>query len=79
MTYLSKNYPHLLKERYRLEIDMDNEDWLIQTFDHIADVRKIKPLRGETDYDRVIELVFTEIYDGSLGKVSWEDPTCKKD
>lgn len=79
MTYLSMHYPHLLKERYRLEIDLKNENWLLETFDHIANIRKVKPLRGETDYDRVITLVFSEIYDGSLGKVTWEDITCLKD
>lgn len=79
MTYLSTYYSHLLKERYRLEIDLQDDNWLLQTFDHIADIRKVKPLRGETDYDRVIELVFSEIYDGSLGKVTWEDTSCLKD
>lgn len=79
MEYLSENYAHLLKERYQLIIDKNNENWVLNTFDHIAKVRKIKPLRGETDYDRVIELLFTEIYDGSLGKITWEDISCVKD
>ena len=71
MTYLTKYYPDLLKERYGLEIDLDDSDWLLKAFDHIAQKRKIKLLRGETDYDRVIQLVFSEIYDGSIGKVTW--------
>ena len=79
MTYLTKYYPDLLKERYGLEIDLDDSDWLLKAFDHIAQKRKIKLLRGETDYDRVIQLVFSEIYDGSIGKVTWEDYTCVKD
>lgn len=79
MRYLTEHFPHLLKERYQLEINLDNEDWIIKTFDHIANIRKIKPLRGETDYDRVIALVFSEINDGSIGRVTWEDPTCLAD
>ena len=79
MTYLTKNYPDLLKQRYDLEIALDDPNWLLKSFDHIAEKRKIKPLRGETDYDRVIQLVFSEIHDGSIGKVTWEDHTCVKD
>lgn len=79
MRYLTQNYPHLLRQRYNLEIDLDDPDWLLKSFDHIAEKRKIRPLRGETDYDRVIQLVFSEIHDGSLGKVTWEDYTCVKD
>lgn len=79
MKYLTINYPNLLKERYQLEIDLDNENWIIDTFDHIAKVRKVKPLRGETDYDRVMALVFSEVHDGSIGRVTWEDTTCVND
>lgn len=77
--FLGEKYPQLLKERYQLDIQFDDENWLLNTFDHIAKMRKIKPLRGETDYDRVMELVFSEIYDGSLGKITWEDISCVKD
>lgn len=76
MRYLTLHYPRLLKDRYQLEIDLDNENWIIDTFDHIAKVRKIKPLKGETDYDRVMEVFFSEINDGSIGKITWEDPSC---
>ena len=79
MRYLSKHYSELLKERYQLEIDENDPDWIIHTFDHIAKIRKIKPLRGETDYDRVMELFFSEVNDGSIGKITWEDPTCVND
>ncbi len=71
MEYLGKNYPHLLKERYKLEIDFE-QDWLHRCFEVIASTRKIKPNRGDVDYDRVMELVFSEINDGSIGKVSFE-------
>ena len=79
MKYLQINFPHILKERFLLEIDLDDEDWVLKTFNHIAKARKIKPLRGETDYDRVIELFFAEVNSGQIGRISWEDPTCLKD
>ena len=79
MRYLTQHFPHILKDRYQLEIDLDNENWVLECFDHIANIRKIKPLRGETDYDRVIALVFSEINDGSIGKITWEEPQCLKD
>ncbi|WP_154886849.1 ribosome biogenesis GTPase YlqF [Longibaculum muris] len=79
MTYLSQNYSSILKERYQLEIDLEDPDWVLKTFDHIAQLRKIKPLKGETDYDRVIELFFSEINDGSIGRITWEDTSCVKD
>lgn len=79
MKYLSLNYPLLLKERYHLTIDLDDPDWVLKTFDHIANVRKVKPLKGETDYDRVMALVFSEIHDGSIGQITWEDISCVKD
>ena len=69
----------LLKERYNLTVNLDDEDWVIKSFDHIAKERKIKPLRGETDYDRVIELLFAEIYSGAIGRVSWEKVECVND
>lgn len=76
MKYLSQHYPTLLQERYQLSIDLHDEDWLLKTFTHIAQIRKIRPLRGEIDYDRVMELFFSEINDGSIGKVTWEAPSC---
>lgn len=79
MQYLQNNYHQNLMSRYQLDIDLQDDDWILKTFDHIAHIRKIKPLKGETDYDRVIELLFHEIYDGSIGKVTWEDISCVKD
>ncbi len=78
MQFLGENYPLLLKNRYQLDIHFEDDNWILHTFDHIAKIRKIKPLHGETDYDRVIELFFSEIYDGSLGKITWEDISCVK-
>ncbi len=79
LKYLSHHYPELLRNRYNLIIDFDNENWLLDAFDHIAGLRKIKPIRGETDYDRVMQLFFSEINNGVIGAISWEDPSCVKD
>lgn len=73
MEYLVCNYPGKIEERYQVSIDLQN-DWIEKVFDDIAKNRKIKPVRGSTDYDRVIEIFFNEIYDGSLGKITWEKP-----
>ncbi len=79
MKYLTIHYPEVLKQRYQLEIDLDHPGWLLETFDHIAQLRKIKPLKGETDYDRVMALFFSEINDGSIGRITWEEPACVND
>ncbi len=71
--YLVTNYPGMVEERYQIKVDL-NEDWISTIFDDIAKTRKIKPVRGYTDYDRVIETFFTEVFDGSIGKMTWEKP-----
>ena len=64
--YLQKNYDNV-------EIDFDS-DWVEKVYDDIAKNRKIKPIRGYTDYDRVMEIFFNDIFNGELGKITWELP-----
>ena len=71
--YLNTHYPQLLKERYDLEFDND-DDWVLPVFDHIAKVRHIPKFKGETNYDRVVELFFKDLYDGLIGRITWEEP-----
>lgn len=73
MKYLLTNYPGKIEERYQVQVDLES-DWLDPLFTDIAKNRMIKPVRGYVDYDRVIDLFFSEIYDGSLGKITWEKP-----
>lgn len=73
MEYLLTNYPGKVEDRYQIKVDLQT-DWLDPLFGDIASNRKIKPVRGYIDYDRVIALFFNEIYDGSLGKITWEKP-----
>lgn len=71
--YLVKQYPGKVEERFQVTIDLES-DWVEPLFEEIAKNRKIKQVRGYTDYDRVIEIFFNEIFDGSLGKITWEKP-----
>lgn len=71
--YLVKEYPGKVEQRYQVEIDVE-DDWVEALCNDIANNRKIKQNRGYVDYDRVMELFFNEIYDGSLGRISWEKP-----
>ena len=71
--YLEKTYPGSVKKRYDIEIDFES-DWIEKIYDDIAKNRKIKPVRGYTDYDRVMEVFFNDIFDGNIGKITWEKP-----
>ncbi|HIX81667.1 MAG TPA: ribosome biogenesis GTPase YlqF [Candidatus Erysipelatoclostridium merdavium] len=71
--YLQKNYDNVISKRYNVEIDFDS-DWVEKVYDDIAKNRKIKPIRGYTDYDRVMEIFFNDIFNGELGKITWELP-----
>lgn len=71
--YLQKNYDNVISKRYNVEIDFDS-DWVEKVYDDIAKNRKIKPIRGYTDYDRVMEIFFNDIFNGELRKITWELP-----
>ena len=71
--YIETNYPGSLDARYGIgAIDFD-EDWIEPTFEKIAVSRHLKKVRGETDYDRVIDIVLKDLLDGVLVKITWED------
>ena len=71
--YIETNYPGSLDARYGIgTIDFD-EDWIEPTFEKIAASRHLKKVRGETDYDRVIDIVLKDLLDGVLVKITWED------
>lgn len=71
--YLETNYPSRVLERYNIKIDF-TVDWIEKAYDDIAKSRKIKPVRGYTDYDRVMDVFFNDIFDGNMGKITWERP-----
>lgn len=72
MQFLNQYYPHYLKERYKLEINMEDEQWIEKTFNHISNIRGFQKVRGEIDYDRIMELVFNDILKGTIGNVTWQ-------
>ena len=43
-------------------------------YDDIAFNKKIKPVRGITDYERVMDMFFTDLFDGVIAKITWELP-----
>lgn len=71
--YLLINYPGMIEKRYDITVDLDT-DWIEKCYDDIAHSRKIKPVRGMTDYDRVIDIFFNDLFDGLIGKITWEKP-----
>lgn len=76
--YLVTNYPNKVEQRYGIEIDLTS-DWIEPVFEDIAKNRKLKETRGHVDYDRVLDVFFNDIFDGSLGKITWEKPPCVND
>ena len=73
VNYLETHYANIVCNRYNIIIDL-NTDWVEKAYDDIAKNRKIKPVRGYTDYDRVMEVFFNDIFDGNMGKITWELP-----
>lgn len=71
--YLIKNYPGLVEKRYNISVDLQ-DDWVEKCYDEIALNRKIKPVRGMTDYERVMDVFFNDLFDGLIGKITWEFP-----
>ena len=71
LSYLNKNYPDALKNRYQLTFD-ENEDWVLDAYEQIAKVRHLPLLKGEIDYERVQDLFFKDLSDGVFGGITWE-------
>lgn len=72
LQYLEKNYPGSLNERYQMgTIDFES-DWIEDAFAKIAKSRHLKKINGDTDYDRVIEIVLKDLLDAAIAKVTWE-------
>lgn len=72
MEYLEKNYPNALDQRYHIgNIDFENE-WIEKAFNDIANNRHLKKIKGEVDYDRVIDIFLKDLLDGAIAKITWE-------
>ena len=68
MTEIKRPIP---KERFMSD---EYDVWIEKCYDDIASNKKIKPVRGITDYERVMDMFFTDLFDGAIAKVTWELP-----
>ena len=68
LTYLRKNYPNSLKDRFNIEeIGSD-----IEVLEHICEVRKILTSIGEKDTVRAESVLLKEFKEGKLGRITLE-------
>lgn len=72
LKYLDEHYQNSIESRYNIEkIDFDG-DWVEEAFGKIAKSRNLKLLKGDIDYDRVIDLFLKDLFDGAIAKITWE-------
>ena len=69
--FLQKNYPNLLKERYKLEILKETP---LEIMDDICIKRGFIRSGGKNDYERVSKTIIDEYRNGKIGKISIEKP-----
>lgn len=72
MQYLLQEYPEYLKERFQMDVSLEEEKWLEQSFEGIAKARHIQKVRNELNYDRIMETFFNELLAGLIGRITWE-------
>jgi len=68
--YLEENYPNAVTSRYEVELTEDVEELIRR----IAQSRHFLNAEGKDDLERTELLVFRELKEGLLGKISWEKP-----
>lgn len=71
LSYMSEHYPHLLKERYKLETLPED---IAQLFDDIGKKRGCMMSGGYIDYDKTAELILRELRTLKIGRMSFEKP-----
>lgn len=70
LTYLQKEYPEILKERYRIDLNSD----AYQILEEICRIRKCF-LKGEVpDIDRAAGMVLEDFRSGRIGRITLEHP-----
>lgn len=69
ITYMQKNYNHLLKKRY--PIDWDSDD-MWDVFVAIGKQRGALESGGQVNFDKVAELVLRDLRTGRLGQITLE-------
>ena len=71
LKHMSKLYPDNLKERYGIEEYVDDET-IVDCLDIIARKRGALIHGGESDYDKVYNIVIRDLKEGYLGKVTFD-------
>ena len=69
MGYIEKYYPEKLKERY--QIDKLNDDILVD-LEEIGKRRGCLIKGGEIDYDKVLNLIMTDIKNGYIKEITFD-------
>lgn len=69
ITYLQKNYPNMLAEKYSIAADHENME---EIFNSIGKVRGAIRSGGVVDDDKVAELVLRDLRSGKLGRITLE-------
>lgn len=69
LRFLATHYPTRFNERYKLQF-MHEE--LVDTFDHIGQLRRVYGPGGEIDYDQVAELIVRDIRSQNLGRLTFD-------
>ncbi len=70
-------YPERLKEYFHLEAGLSQE--IAETYDIIGKKKGCLMNNGETDYDKVTELIIRDIRSGKLGPLSLERPSDERE
>ncbi len=68
LDYLKAHYPKRLKDRYGITDDM----MCVEMLDHIGQLRGALQKGAEIDYDRVFQIVLTDIRNGQLGGLTFD-------
>lgn len=72
ISFLRKNYPQNLIERYHIEIDPEDED--ITIYEKIAYKRGFIQKGKNIDYARTAEMMLDEVRKTKIGRISFETP-----
>lgn len=70
LDFLKKYYPKRLYDRYGITLDMD----YVSMLDHIGQLRGALLKGAEVDYDRVYQIILTDIRGKQLGGLSFDRP-----
>lgn len=74
LIFLSSKYPEMLKNRYGLEMKINNEDDAMTALNYIGNKRGFLVLKGNIDIEKTINTVLKEFRDSVIGKCSLESP-----